>query len=206
MIVENELSHNTAGDHGGGIEAFTNSGEPLLIEKNLFVGNVANGSDGGESGAGAAMSLRDFHGWIHNNTIVGNTATGRWECTGGGIFLDNYNTRFVEIRNNIVANNTGCGLSCYAYDSQITLEKNIFWNNGPTNFGFDRAECPANLSEINLVVDPEFCSPETGDYSLKASSPSLTGEEVIGYYTKAGCPGVAVETTTWSRIKARFRE
>jgi hypothetical protein len=62
----------------------------------------------------------------------------------------------------------------------------------------------------NLFIDPLFCDPETGDFTIAYESPcsplNSPGEcGLIGLFDPA-CHLSATKWTTWGRIKARYRE
>jgi len=208
-IRNNQFWENVAGDHGGGIE-FGRQGqsEPVLLEFNLFVRNAAHGNDGAsDNGTGGAVSMRGWEGTLRNNTFADNRGTGGNGCTGGGILLVG-GSREVLVENNLFYASAGCGIVCRALEGAegATLKNNLFWSNAPYDIN-QPPECTIGTIENNLFdVDPLLCGPEMDNYTVSNQSPALAANPPIGVWTNPGCgDGVPVESTTWGRIKTRFR-
>jgi hypothetical protein len=81
------------------------------------------------------------------------------------------------------------------------------------NAGGDWIDCIADQlgSSGNISVDPFFCDPVLGDFSLRSDSPCLPGNHpdgadcgLIGAFGQ-GCGPISVESETWARIKERYR-
>lgn len=71
-----------------------------------------------------------------------------------------------------------------------------------------------NLSERlgqdgNFSADPLFCDGAAGDYRLQWGSPCLPSNSggcgLVGAYGFGACGSVAVDPSTWAKVKARFR-
>jgi hypothetical protein len=74
-------------------------------------------------------------------------------------------------------------------------------------YGAMYGDC-GGLGDQNLNLDPLFCDPETGHYSLSASSPCLPENNTWGVLIGAraqGCGPTSLSPETWARIKARYR-
>jgi len=80
---------------------------------------------------------------------------------------------------------------------------NVFWNN---NLGPIYGDV---LGPTEVVSDPRFCSPMTGNFYLAEDSPAAPGYNdcgaLIGAYPVA-CGPVPVENTTWGRIKSMYKD
>jgi hypothetical protein len=78
----------------------------------------------------------------------------------------------------------------------------VFWDNpGGETYGF-------SLSPTDRVIDPAFCDPEGGDFTLEPISPCLPANSLgcglIGALGE-GCGIVSIEADSWSAIKAKYR-
>ena len=84
------------------------------------------------------------------------------------------------------------------------IRDNLTWSNGGDH-GIDL--CAGwEGSNGNIVADPYFCGPEMGVYTLAEDSPALTHPAgPLGALPNAGCGPVAIHSTTWGRIKAKYR-
>lgn len=159
LIHGNRILTNTA-TYGGGIEIFGNG--RAVITSNLISGNVANDPAGGYGGG-----VDVFYGEVRllNNTIVGNQAD-----IGGGVAL--LSDAASELVNNIVARNRAQesgGIDLVAAQAQV--RSNILnANTGDNCGGIDLVLCD---DPSNLFVDPQFVSPQRGDYRLAAGSPGI---------------------------------
>jgi hypothetical protein len=100
----------------------------------------------------------------------------------------------------------GYGLGAW---NGATLHCFCFWGN---ERGATVGEWVEDRPELgNILADPRFCDPLTGNCRLLADSPCLPGEHggyacgLIGAYGE-GCTPEPIEETTWGRIKVRFWE
>jgi hypothetical protein len=188
-LVDSEISRNFAGDHGGGLYAYTGSRpevQPTLVARNLFYANRADGFEPHDTGSGGGIAALDLLGTIAHNTIVMNVGNNEVGCGGGGILLYDTRSERLAIRHNLIAYNTGCGISCRVIEG-ADVYTNLLWQND-SDVGDDLDPCPSSWSVMQIVVDPLFCDPEGGDFRVGSDSPALNQKEVIGAFSEPGCP------------------
>jgi hypothetical protein len=199
QVSDNVISGNTAADHGGGFyEGSAVFGTHFVsdVTRNVFVGNRANAAGRtGTSGGGLWVSASKCR--VIQNTFVGNSGQGSG-ARGGNIAVERSGTPHFE-RNIIALASSGGGVACDG--GTPTFVNNITWQNA----GGEGTGLCADWYTTggNLVVDPLLCQPGMADASVAENSPALTHPAgIIGANPIPGCPGVAIERTTWSRIKA----
>ncbi len=73
------------------------------------------------------------------------------------------------IKNNIIASNTGYGITCTS--ATPVLSYNDVWDNSSGDYN----NCSAGVGDTS--VDPVFCDAGAGFYAVHATSPTLTGGE-----------------------------
>jgi predicted outer membrane repeat protein len=148
VVEYNVITGNKAGDDGGGI--YGENGSPL-IRNNLIAGNQALSTKRG----GGVIVLTASPTIVHN-TIVGNTS-----ATGGGILLTGAATLTAVVANNVIAFNTGGGIS----RATVTLKfsGNAVFGNGANVTGF-------TPDGTNVFSDPLFVDMAGGNYHLKPGS------------------------------------
>jgi hypothetical protein len=202
LVSDNMISGNTAADHGGGFyEGSVVFGTHFVsdVTRNVFVGNRANAAGRtGTSGGGLWVSASKCR--VIQNTFVGNSGQGSG-ARGGNIAVEHSGTPHFE-RNIIALASSGGGVACDG--GSPTFVNNIVWQNA----GGEGTGLCADWYTTggNLVVDPLLCQPGMADVSVAENSPALTHPAgIIGANPTPGCPGVAIERTTWSRIKALLR-
>ncbi|MBZ0269399.1 right-handed parallel beta-helix repeat-containing protein [bacterium] len=104
----------------------------------------------------------------------------------------------VVFENNIVAHTSGGEV--LEVPAGSTTSCNVFWDNAD-GIGLD-------LDPSDRIVDPQFCDPDNGDYTLMATSPCLPalslGCDLIGALGQ-GCGTVSLTPESWGRIKSGFR-
>ena len=206
LISGNQFWENEADDHGGAVEVFGSHGNQAIVENNLFVRNVAYGSDGpANRGAGGAIGWRASDGVIRNNTFYDNKAFGSGPTCRAGAILFGGIRRTILVENNIFATSTGCALTVLV-DHDITLTDNLFWNNGNRHVQDIEDSLPENWEDFNVLADPLFCGPDADNFTVSIESPALThANGPIGAFTGPGCgPGVPVERTSWGTLKMKF--
>jgi hypothetical protein len=142
------IIHNNQGNNGT-VRNF--SGASMLVIGNLIYNNQVTNNGGGVYAQEDAL--------IINNTIVGNNANNN----GGGINIG-IGEGTITIINNIVANNTGGGITGIRDNSSATIDggyNNIF--NNTYNVTLPQT----------TEVDPEFVNPANNNYRLQATSPNI---------------------------------
>jgi hypothetical protein len=214
VVEDNIIRNNYAGDEGGG---FYDTGVIALSEvrRNLFQGN------GCHVGGGAARL--DYTSFTEN-VVVGNWS----DSFGGGIFgggilianntiVGNYNnnnfthgagirvvTTIAVIRNNLVALNRG--LPGWSSGAGIQAPGPVHCNDSWGNEGPDYLLSDTS-GQGNLSVDPLFCNPSSGDYSINAASPCAPGAGACGLIgaLEPGCGVTPASRATWGRLKSMYR-
>ena len=205
VVKENQFWENVAGDHGGAIytarSGFTGR---VLIENNLFVRNQTLGPGHiGDTGSGGAIAILDVGGILRHNTIVQNDGTHLQPNGGGGLLLYQTEEDFI-VEWNLLAFNRESGIACW-WEGTATMGPNLLWENEGGDLGSGSGLCPDEWMENLVIADPQFCGAETDNYTVAKGSPAFAGEEVMGTFTEPGCgPGVAIQRSSWGRIKARY--
>lgn len=221
IVVElNTIRDNYAGHAGGGIWAHGGlSGAPPVVRGNRILDNHAKNGGGGvaiargsveqnlilnnEALTGGGITTRQTTVTIRNNTIAGN----RIELRGTGAGIDAGGSAIIT--HNIVAFNTDAGghgvavgIRCVTLGTPI-VECNDVWGNDN-----DDIVCNNAIETGNFSTDPRFCNAALGDFSLQAGSPCLPGTNsncaLVGALP-VGCAAVAVQKSTWSSLKIRYR-
>ena len=143
----------------------------------------------------------ETNAWVHHNTIANNTGDGSTSRYGGGIVVERPGSPIIE-QNIIAFSPTGGGIWC-GNGATPTIRNNLAWQNSPAD---GVGDCPDWwMTEGNIIADPYFCDYAMGDYSLAADSPAITHPAgPLGAIPEPGCPPVAVEPTTWGRIKRMY--
>lgn len=204
-ILSNEFIENEAYDKGGGIEVYGShffGAGPYVIEKNLFLRNIAYAGESGNRGTGGAMSLVEIQGRVRYNTIVDNRGLGPHACGGGGVTLLT-TADDLEFSMNIVVSNDDCGVACWSRGT-ADFGPNLVWSNEISQIGF---QCDASWVGIVTAADPFFCNPDAGDYHVASNSPAIVAGVAMGAHSGPGCgPMVAVQRTTWGQVKQLYRD
>ena len=182
LILGNTIRNNTSPDPGSALISANSSG--TVLAQNLIYGNTSTcgGAIAPENGG---LTASDPGILIANNTIVDNItvgARGGSECTFiGQIYPGPYSYGLsgpgIVVINNIISGSTSypsvnCGWfgpRTEAY--QPTFENNILYNAGGAFFGSYCIDVSTKYN--NIVADPQFVSPSTGDYHIKSSSPAI---------------------------------
>jgi parallel beta helix pectate lyase-like protein len=203
-VEDNQFWNNTAGDHAGAVALASGNNSEVLMIRNLFVSNRADGSGNGDTGSGAGAWVIGVSGSVVNNTFVNGVGASETVCGGGGLVLDTTPAN-LDVSRNIFAFNRSCAISC-RYDIQNVLGPNLFWMNQDGDLGSGLGTCPSAWASNQVFADPLFCGGAVGNFTVAQDSPALTGSALMGVWTTPGCgPGVAVRPSTWGRIKALYR-
>jgi hypothetical protein len=187
---EDNTSFNGSAVSVGGVGALSG---PHIVEDCIFWKNRTTLPG---SGAGA-LRVGGGTGSVTSNTFVENEGT--HPLAAGAVEFQSGNIQFM---NNIIAGSRGgVGLRVLS-GTQVTGGCNVFWDNPDGNaIGYI-------LTPTDREVDPLFCVPETGDFTLSVDSPCLPehskGCGLIGALGR-GCELVSVRPGSWGRIKAAYR-
>jgi hypothetical protein len=205
---------NVAEERGGGMYCASRS--TPIIRSCLFRGNEAFRGAGIYCNSSPTLVNCTFtlnhsglyggglYGWVSANpTIVNCTfANNASDWLGGAMYFDGCRA---EIRNTIVAFNIMQGICCREADVELTCTDlwvgAVEWND----------DCLSEQRGINgnMTLDPLFCDPRTGSYTLQANSPCAPENNpecgLIGAWL-IGCDPAATAKMTWGRIKAVYRE
>jgi len=173
---------------GGGGAAFYRA-DNVLFENSTIANNVSNHNSGGgiflgsESGQASIVVYATFN----KLTLVNNSA-----LSGGAIFcwsviLNLYHSTLAQ---NEASNSewSGGGLASH-YVSRPNIRSSLFYNNLPNSIHNGYPQTPVFVAYSlvqeqwagvgNLIdIDPLFCDPDSGNYSLAENSPCVsTGED-----------------------------
>ncbi|HEX5282490.1 MAG TPA: Ig-like domain repeat protein [Bryocella sp.] len=202
LISNNIIRNNTSGDPGSAFTSANSAGTVLF--QNLIYQNTSN--------CGGALGFMDNGDaanpsiLIANNTIVDNVTpqtTGGSECTPiSQIYPNPYSygesgpgAVFV---NNIISGSTSYpAVNCSWFGApseslQPTFENNILYNAGGPFFGSHCVDVSGKYN--NIVADPQFVSPSTGDYHLKFTSPGIDAGQNSALQTILTMTGKSVST------------
>ncbi len=187
-VTNSTISNNTAQFFGGGINCSSSS--PIF---NLC---TISGNSAGEDGGGVEAYPLSNPSFI-NCTIAGNTAT----KYGGGI--DCWDSSSATLTNCTLSGNTagldGGGINCAA--SSLVVLNTILWGDtaanvvseiaidGASTFTITHSDIDGGWGTVqemaannNIMLDPLFINPATGDYHLQL------GSSCIDAGTAAGAP------------------
>jgi hypothetical protein len=194
-MIDCVITNNTA-IQGGGVAAVGGSGS--TIEDCLITDNVA------EVGGGLFCSSRE------PTVVQGCTFARNRAPEASGLAFYALERISHQVDNTIVTHGFGGpAIECLGIASVNLTCTDLFGNEGG-----DWTGCIAGQVGTlgNFSADPRLCSSDKENFTLAANSPCLPGNHpqgtncgIIGAEGQ-GCPAVAVEATTWGRIKARYRE
>jgi hypothetical protein len=173
---------------GGGGAAFYRA-DNVLFENSTIANNVSNHNSGGGIFLGSESGQASIvvHATFNRLTLVNNSA-----LSGGAIFCWsailnlNHSTLVQNQASNLEW--SGGGLASH-YVTRPNIKSSLFYNNTPNSIHNGYPNTPV-LVAYSLVqeqwagsgnltnVDPLFCDPDSGDYSLAENSPCVgTGED-----------------------------
>jgi hypothetical protein len=184
LIERCTFRDNTAGNAAG--LAVGNFRGGALVQDCIFDNNVAQNSAGNDF----VIEENTFVGSHHGTEIYG----------GSAILVEGTLSQPSVIRRNVIADCTG-GAAIGMFSGTIVTECNVFWNNA-------EGEGIA-LDPTDLVADPQFCNPKSGDYTVSSTSPCLpennpSCDETIGALG-VGCGLVSIAPMSWGRIKGLYQ-
>ena len=188
IILNNNSSSGPDYPSGGGGAAFYRA-DNVLFENSTIANNVSNDNSGGGIFIGSESGLESIvvHATFNRLTLVNNSA-----LSGGAIFcwsaiLNLYHSTLAQ---NEASNSewSGGGLASH-YVTEPNIISSLFYNNLPNSIhnGYPQTPVLVAYSLVqeqwagwgNLIdIDPLFCDPDSGDYSLAENSPCVgTGED-----------------------------
>jgi len=188
QIVDCTILRNRAED-GGGVHCRENA----AITRCLIADNEAAWGDGW----GGGISCRNHSSVISHCTLAGNSA-----IEGGAIAFYSGAT---DVQYCVIATSLAGGAFAIVGGTSPSPEvlcTDIFGNIG----GAGDTLLPGMIDGGGLIfLDPKFCAPDRGDYTVDVESPCLSHEcGQMGAFG-AGCDILPVEETTWGAIKARYQ-
>ncbi len=221
IIRNNLVEYNTARDGGGGIGV--NNGAPLIEHNIVRFNTVTNGGNG--TGGGIHVWYSEFGGAsaeIRHNLIIYNSAPegggigitaghpiitwntiwGNSAPEGGALYQEEgsfSNPLQTKVFNNILGGSPQGSAVYIVLDAGMDLQCNCIY----ANAGGEYDGIAPGSSDI--YEDPQFCGIEFEDFTVRSSSPCLTGScGQIGAYN-AGCGPISVQEESWATIKAMYR-
>jgi len=167
----------STGSAGAFSHAASTVGGHLVAQGNVFYDNHAGGG-----GKGGAMRVDAASIEVYGNTIVG--CSQQLPSSGGAAAYFQGGT--VRFDNNVISDCFGSE-AVSLNTGMITNDCNVFWNNPDgdvENFTY---------GPHGLVVDPLFCDPDSGDFTVATNSPCLP--ENFGPCGQIGALGAACPST-----------
>ncbi|MCP4547187.1 MAG: hypothetical protein GY835_12080 [bacterium] len=213
LCEDSQFISNQAGQNGGAIKlrlgpmgsAIQNPNgikhkvrESIYIERSFFRDNQAVKGGAISTSWAHHAGPPPEHQHIRQCTIVENRAE-----EGSGIHSLWSFTGMCNIEQSIIAfNYIGQAISGNINHLIVTC-CNVFGNEGGD-------EIDDGIQYANFSLDPGFCDPDGGDFTLAADSPCAPGNHpdgldcgLIGMYP-VDCPSTTAQETSWSRIKSLY--
>jgi hypothetical protein len=174
---------------GGAIGVGGGTPGPWMIQDCVFVNNIATG---GGSGGGAVST--GGSGILSGCTFVGNQA-------GAGGAAAFFQAGAITLSHNVFYGSVGPE-AVHGFQTPVSPDCNVYWNNaGGDVTGF-------TMAPTSRVLDPLFCDPAAGDFSVSTDSPCLPANSVgcgrIGALGE-GCSPVSAGQRSWGTIKGGYR-
>lgn len=189
-IANCRFMRNQGLDHGGAMHLAASGDWPVTAEvtDNLVMENRSTGWEPGDTGSGGGIYLGGLlNGLISRNTFHANTGRTESVYGGGSIMLQSVSGN-VLIERNIFSASSKCAIGVYSPSTTVTFRNCIAWQtDGPMIYELRGLLIPSTWNDGIRIVDPQFCDPAGGDFSLAATSPALNGGEVIGAFETPGC-------------------
>jgi len=197
LLEDCEFVGNTAVLDGGALAA--NGVCQPSLERCRFIDNAAGRNGGAMSGYYATGAD------LVECTLTGNGAVGQ----GGGIFYRLGGPLTLD-RTIVAFSPDGEALACSESNSITVSCSDVY-----ANAGGDWVACLAGLGGVpgNFSADPLFCDAAAADVALLPDSPCLPANSPCAAQVGAEGPGCGsavgagstMETSSWGRIKARYR-
>jgi PKD repeat protein len=176
-VVECDFEDNS---HGVGGALSLSSGSTVSVDRSLFHTNTA--LVGGAIYTYALANITNCVFW-ENAALPDGSQTGR----GGAIFWEGSRAEVVNCTFYDNAATTGGAIQCVRFPldqvGSIEVRNSILWGNTPSSIDGNNLEVVLTVSYSlvqggatgagNIESDPEFSSPNTGNFLLDASSPAI---------------------------------
>lgn len=197
-LVENCVFRACDGHAGAGV--MVSQGANAIIRFNTFVNNTST-----DLGGALEIFAHPSVAVVENNTFVGNVA----DRHGGAVLI---NSSTAQLSNNIYAWNTvgtsGGAVACLN-SAVVSGECGLYWGNAAPE-GSNIDACGVAIGENhNIVADPLFCDPVTGDYTISSGSPARPGDPSgcgLRGALPVACGPVSVYSVSWGRLKSGYRQ
>lgn len=213
--MENCHIADNVGDHfGGGVELFTSTMTDCVVARNRAVRGGGIWANNGSTVERCVVfdNEAEVGGGLYINTPPSSSVI---RCTfvrnsakeGSGVAVISGAPVVHRIDGSIVARGIGGpAIACLGGATMDMSCTDLFATEGG-----DWVGCVANQEGKvgNFSGDPIFCGEAAGDFTLSENSPCMPGNHPLGTdcgvigAEEQGCSVVAVEATTWGRIKAR---
>lgn len=197
LVLTNCLFRDNRADQGGGFGCWANT-------EATFAGCtfVRNAADAALAREGGAVFTQQSTIRLSRCTLVANRA-----LHGSGLYLEGWAEDQAIMDRCIVAwGEDGPAVECVDASTEVSLVCcDLFGNQG------DWVGCVAGQAEENgnLHADPLFCSPWSGDFTLRSDSPCAPQEGStcgqIGAWPVSCDAPVLIVPVSWGRVKAAFR-
>lgn len=211
-VIDCEFRDNNAGGSGGGVSVVTGADVDIVdcefwnntgllragaisaadsttvdIDGCLFVGNTAH--------TGSAIYHLRASGSVTNCTFDNNNTytDGVYTAIYGTLLLQGSDDVVVE--RNIFANENG-GYGLFILYSTVIRDCNIYWGNDQGNIAY------GYLEATELEVDPLFCDPASGDYTVLNASSAAPAQSLCGQLIGAFPVGCGPVPTAIAAFKA----
>lgn len=180
-VIESTVSGNRTYERGGAF--YISRGAIVTVDRSTISGNIAR-NESGSGGRGAAFFVTGIQNsdeaaevLIINSTISGNeTGNGVNSGTAGGMYVDQFGAKNIDIINSTITNNTGWSIGgVLVYGGIVNIANTIIANQGAGDDCqvFDQGGAPFAFTSLgyNLESETSCGFTETGD--LQNSDPLL---------------------------------
>ncbi|MGQ0720531.1 MAG: right-handed parallel beta-helix repeat-containing protein [Candidatus Eiseniibacteriota bacterium] len=148
-------------------------------------------------GSGGGALFVGLGGALTGNTFYGNG--GSHAQVGGTVIFDTGNS---QMSNNVFASTTKGTALHTVNGATITGGCNVFWDNPDGEaIGYTQAA-------TDRIIDPQFCDPDSGDFTVTTKSPCLPADSQGCGQIGArgwGCEPISIDPKSWGEIKAGYR-
>jgi hypothetical protein len=160
--ADNHIHHNWSTD----TNTFTELGEPTSAN-NLYTYNVFYSSLS-ESKFLVTRGAGNTRGPVNNTMLYNNTVYLTGALSQGFVCHAGCNASILTMRNNIFNVTNRVGYS----DGAFNEDYNLFWGGSPSGF---------TPNTHSRTANPQFVSPQTGDFRLQSVSPAIDRGIILGF-------------------------